>query len=263
MLNVLLKKTKPVALVLRAPGTNCDFETLQALKITGFEVLSAHINDLISKKVSLSGFNLLVIPGGFSFGDYISAGKIFAVEILFKLKEELTKFFLDKNRIILGICNGFQVLVKIGLLPDETFVQKVTLTENDSGRFECRWVYLKVNKKNPSILKYLPDIIQIPVAHGEGKFFMSKDVEKDIINNEQILFQYCDEDGNTSCGYPLNPNGSLKNIAGITDKTGKIIALMPHPERFMYKEQFPCFRSYEINIIPFGKLFFETIRKIL
>ena len=256
-------KTFPKALVLRAPGTNCDIETVRALEFAGFETCSAHINELIIKSVKLNNYNLLVIPGGFSFGDYISAGKIFSVEIVHRLKTDLEKFVFDSNKFVIGICNGFQVLVKMGLLPEPTFTQQSTLTENDSGKFECRWVHLKINKNNPSPLKNLPSIIQLPIAHAEGKFVAKNEVITKLFLNNQILFQYCNHEGKFSCNYPVNPNGSIKNIAGITNNYGNVIGLMPHPERFIFVQQHPFWRNSYETIVPFGKLFFENIKKIL
>ncbi len=250
---------KPKALVLRVGGTNCDKETKKALESVGFKVALEHINQLIRKKVKLSDFNLLVIPGGFSFGDYISAGKIFAIELFYKLKDEIENFILNKNNFIVGICNGFQVLVKLGLLPKPDFVQKVTLTDNDSMKFECRWVYLKVNKKNPSVLRNLPEIIELPVAHAEGKFVADKVVLDEIMEKNYFLFQYCDDKGDTSAKYPLNPNGALNNIAGITDPSGRIIGLMPHPERFVISYQHPLWANSS-KVPPYGRMFFELIR---
>ncbi|MFN3550917.1 MAG: phosphoribosylformylglycinamidine synthase I [Endomicrobiia bacterium] len=252
---------KPKVLVLRVSGTNCDKETYTALKIVGFDVCLAHINQIIRKEIKLYEYNLLVIPGGFSFGDYISAGKIFAIELMYKLRKDLENF-INEKKFIIGICNGFQVLVKLGLLPKPNFVQQVTLTENDSMKFECRWVYLKVNKKNPSVLSCLPEIIELPVAHKEGKFFAEQKVIDEIIQKNYFLFQYCDIYGNVEVGYPLNPNGAIKNIASITDSTGRVIGLMPHPERFVIPHQYPLFSSEnKKEIIPFGKLFFELIKK--
>lgn len=250
---------KPKALVLRAAGTNCDKETFNALNLVGFNTTLAHINELIRKKIDLLEYHVLVIPGGFSFGDYISAGKVFAIEIYYKLKDVFEKY-VSKNRFIIGICNGFQVLVKLGLLPKPTFKQQVTLTDNISNKFECRWVYLKTNKKNPSPLRNLPEVIKLPVAHAEGNFFANQEILDDILKNNLHIFQYSDSKGDVSVGYPLNPNGSLNNIAGITDPTGKIIGLMPHPERFIVKHQYPINYNLEDSLIPFGRLFFETIK---
>lgn len=252
----------PKALVLRAAGTNCDKETVNALELVGFDVRLSHINELIRKEVRLLDFQLLVIPGGFSFGDYISAGKVFAIEIYYKLKDELLDF-INKEKFILGICNGFQVLAKLGLLPKPTFNQQVTLTDNVSGKFECRWVYLKTNKKNPSPLKNLPEIIELPIAHAEGNFFTKEDVLKEIIENNLYIFQYSDKFGNTDVGYPLNPNGSLYSIAGITDATGKIIGLMPHPERFIISNQHPLFYLKNHSVKAYGRVFFESIKSFI
>lgn len=258
---------KPKSIVLRVGGTNCDKETVNALNMAGFDTKLVHINELIRKEVNLLDFNLLVIPGGFSFGDYISAGKIFAVELQYKLKDVIEKFVLNKKNFVVGICNGFQVLVKLGVLPEISFTQQVTLTYNDSGKFECRWVYLKTNKNNPSPLKNLPEIIQLPIAHAEGKFYANNNVIDKIVKNNCILFQYCDKDGNIVNTYPYNPNGSLLNIAGITDTTGRIIALMPHPERYIIPQQHPMFYNEMISasnrIIAYGIKFFELIRNCL
>ncbi len=251
---------KPKAIVIRVGGTNCDKETVNALNISGFDTKLVHINEIIRKEVDILNFNLLVIPGGFSFGDYISAGKIFAVELYYKLKTDLRKFISNKKNYIIGICNGFQVLAKLGLIPQPTFKQQITLTYNNSEKFECRWVYLKVNKNNPSVLKNLPDIIELPVAHAEGKFFCDKDTLNYIVKNNLNLFEYCDKNGSTDVNYPFNPNGSLNNIAAITDPTGHIIGLMPHPERFIINYQYPLFQLKE-NIIPYGRLFFNLIKE--
>lgn len=256
---------KPKSIVLRVGGTNCDKETVSALKLAGFDVSLVHINELIRKEVSLVSFNLLVIPGGFSFGDYISAGKIFAIELFYKLRDEIEKFVLNKNNFVIGICNGFQVLVKLGLLPEVKFKQQATLTYNDSGKFECRWVYLKTNKNNPSPLSQISEVIQLPVAHAEGKFVAEEKVILDIIDRNLHIFQYSDKLGNTNVGYPFNPNGSVYNIAGITDSTGHIIGLMPHPERFVIPQQHPLYDkdNFAKVILPYGKKFFELIRKAL
>ncbi len=247
------------AIVIRVGGTNCDKETVNALNLVGFDTKLVHINELIRKEIDILDFNLLVIPGGFSFGDYISAGKIFAVELYYKLKKDLEKFISNRKNYIVGICNGFQILAKLGLLPNPTFKQQFTLTYNDSGRFECRWVYLKVNKNNPSVLKNLPEIIELPIAHAEGKFFCENNILDYIIENNLNLFEYCDKNG-TPKNYPINPNGSIHNIAGITDLTGHIIGLMPHPERYIIPLQHPLYHLKR-NLLPYGKLFFSLIKE--
>ncbi|MCM8762782.1 MAG: phosphoribosylformylglycinamidine synthase I [Candidatus Omnitrophica bacterium] len=235
---------RPKVLVLRTAGTNCDKETAFAFEALGAEAELLHINVLIENKKKLFDFQILVIPGGFSYGDDIAAGKILANELKYKLSDELKKF-IQGRRLILGICNGFQVLVKAGILPgNNEFKQEVTLALNDSGRFEDRWVYLKNQKSNSKNQKCvwakdLPEIIYLPVAHGEGKFIVQdKSVLNRLMENGQIVLQYCNEEGKLT-GYPYNPNGSELNIAGICDETGRIFGLMPHPERHFQDTQNP------------------------
>ncbi len=226
--------------ILFAAGTNCDEETLFAFQRAGAEAERIHINALKEKKKTLSPYSILCLPGGFTYGDYLGAGKILANELLTSLQEEISSF-LERGGLILGICNGFQVLVKAGLLPafrSHFERPSLTLEENDSLRFECRWVYLKRNEKSPCLFtKDLPEIITLPVAHAEGKFLpKSEKVLKRLEENEMIVFTYVNEIGEPA-GYPYNPNGSIGNIAGICDPKGRIFGLMPHPERFVIREQ--------------------------
>lgn len=232
-------------IVLRAAGTNCDNETAYAfelasnkLKISS-KVDIVHINQLISKEVLLEDFQILALPGGFSYGDDIASGKIFANELKFKLKNELLKFVKD-SKLIIGICNGFQVLVNIGILPGKTFSQTSALIFNDSGKFEDRWVYLKSRSKKCIFTKGMNSkIIYLPVAHGEGKFVtLNKKVLNDIIKDNLIVFEYVTKNGKKAV-YPENPNGSMYGIAGICNKDGNVFGLMPHPERYMIKYQHP------------------------
>jgi phosphoribosylformylglycinamidine synthase I len=228
--------SKVKVLILRAPGTNCDFETQVAFETAGAEVASALVYELFRGEKRLLDYHVAVIPGGFTYGDDISAGRIMANEIRLRLGEDIRKF-VDDGRLILGICNGFQVLVKTGILPGipGQTAQPVTLTNNDSGKFECRWVYLKVNKKSPCVFTRGMDRMYIPVAHGEGKLVAAPDVLEKL----NIVVQYVDEKGKTRAGYPFNPNGSVMDIAGICDDSGRIFALMPHPERFTRWTQHP------------------------
>ena len=229
---------KPKVCVLRSAGTNCDQETSAAFSLAGACAELLHINQLVTRKRTLDDFHILALPGGFSYGDDIASGKIFANELRFKLADSLRKFIAD-GKLIIGICNGFQILVKSGLLPGEIdFSQTTSLIINDSGKFESRWVYLKP-AGDCVWTKGLKEIIYLPVAHGEGKFVVAqKQVLNRLKKNKQIVFQYCDAAGNFS-GYPDNPNGSLENIAGITDSTGRILGLMPHPERHLLSLQHP------------------------
>jgi len=244
---------RPKVIVLRAAGTNCDIETAFAFKTAGALPELVHINELFRKEKKLSDYDIMAIPGGFSYGDDIAAGKILANEIKYLLKKDILAF-ADAGKPIIGICNGFQVLVKTGLLPgtDKGLCQDVTLTFNDSGKFEDRWVYLKRPAMNgPGSLwtRNLPRVIYLPVAHGEGKFVVSdKTILNKLENNGQISFQYCDKSGNMS-GYPSNPNGSIRNIAGITNERGNILGMMPHPERFISKYGHPRWARGEYNNI--------------
>jgi phosphoribosylformylglycinamidine synthase len=228
--------TKVKTLILRAPGTNCDVESAFAFERAGAQVDLIHVGELIRQQRLLSNYQIMVIPGGFTYGDDISAGRILANELRLKLGDRIQKF-VDDGRLILGICNGFQVLVKAGMLPKSMGEnsQLLTLAGNDSGRFECRWVYLCVNKTSPCIFTRGINLIYLPVAHGEGKVV----IEPGALEELNVALYYADETGDIRAGYPHNPNGSVSNIAGICDATGRIFALMPHPERFIRWTQHP------------------------
>lgn len=238
---------RPNVLVLRTAGTNCDKETAFAFTCAGASAELAHINQLKLRKGrgrSLQDYQILALPGGFSYGDDIGAGKILANELKHKLSDEL-KEFIREGKLIIGICNGFQVLVKAGLLPGNgDWEQESTLTINDSGKFEDRWTYLRTTedgrrKTNCIWTSNLSHVIYLPVAHGEGKF-IAKDnaVLERMEKNGQIVLQYCNESGERA-GYPYNPNGSQDDIAGLCDETGRILGLMPHPERHSFGWQNP------------------------
>lgn len=241
--------------VLRTAGTNCDIETAFAFQQEGADVELVHINEFLQRRKKFKDYQILAIPGGFTYGDDIAAGKILANELKYLLWEEI-EGFIQRGNLVIGICNGFQVLVKAGILPRCDGNQCATLAWNDSGKFEDRWVYLKTNKNNSPWLKTLPEVIYLPVAHGEGKFIADQEVLEQLENNNQIAFQYVDKEGNLNC-YPFNPNGSLKNIAGITDPSGRILGLMPHPERFIHKTHHPRWTREEISV-PHGKLIFKN-----
>src|SRR4030043_2096162 len=202
--------SKVKALMFRAPGTNRDVDTQTAFEMAGAEVDSALVTELFRKEKRLSDYHIAVIPGGFTYGDDISAGKIMANEIRLRLGEDIKKFVED-GRLILGICNGFQVRVKTGILPGipGQGAQPVTLTNNDSGKFECRWVYLKVNKKSPCVFTRGIDTIYVPIAHGEGKLVAAPG----MLEKLNIVVQYVDEKGNTNARYPANTNASRKENA--------------------------------------------------
>ncbi|OEG71340.1 hypothetical protein ATZ36_15145 [Candidatus Endomicrobiellum trichonymphae] len=256
-----MKKVK--ALILRTAGTNCDCETQTAFELSGAIAERIHVNALIEKKDKIFEYDILVFPGGFSYGDDIASGKILANEVKNKLGNRIKKFALS-GRPIIGICNGFQVLVKMGLLPDpELFEQVSTLSYNDSDKFECRWVYLKTEKKiknesNCVWTKNLPDIISLPIAHGEGKFIPDGRKLLDSLNkNNQIVFRYCSKDGGKP-EYPLDPNGSVDQIAGICNTAGNVFGLMPHPERYIFALQHPARKSFCGGVYGWGKVIFQN-----
>jgi phosphoribosylformylglycinamidine synthase len=236
-------------LILRAPGTNCDKETAFAFQVAGASFSIIHVSEIIKRKSMIEKFKIFVIPGGFSYGDDVSAGRILANELKQKLKEELIKF-INSGRIVIGICNGFQVLIELGILPfSKDMKRQAALITNDSGKFEDRWVYLKVT--NRSIFTKGLDIIYLPVAHMEGKFYAEKKVLEKIERNNQIIFKYVNEKGNFA-GYPYNPNGALLNIAGITNETGNVLGMMPHPERYIFKYQHPRWQRENLPYIGDG-----------
>ncbi len=228
--------SKARTLILRAPGTNCDAETAFAFEQAGAEVSLVHVNQLIRGEQRLSDYQIIVIPGGFTYGDDIAAGKVLANELRLKLGEDIPRFVEDGG-LILGICNGFQVLVKAGIMPRPVNGSPplLTLMTNDSGKFECRWVHLRVNKKSPCVFTQGIDSLYLPVAHAEGKVVADPKVLPEL----DVVLYYTDEYGNSNAGYPHNPNGSVGNIAGIGDTSGRIFALMPHPERYIRGTQHP------------------------
>ena len=223
------------ALVLRTAGTNCDEETQFAWEQAGAVAERVHINRLVEDPKRLARYQILTIPGGFSYGDDIAAGKIFANQIVHHLAEVVQKF-LAADRLVLGICNGFQVLAKCGLLPGSdgarvTLAQKATLTSNDRGLFEDRWVHLRVDTDRCVFLEK-GEVLDMPIAHAEGKFVPGNGTPIEALEDGgQVAVRYVDPDGNAGAGYPWNPNGSIADVAGLCDSTGRIFGLMPHPER--------------------------------
>ncbi len=228
--------SKVRTLIIRAPGTNCDAETAFAFQQAGAIVSSVHVNQLICCQQRVSDYQIMVIPGGFTYGDDITAGKVLANELKLKLDDDIQRFIEDGG-LILGICNGFQVLVKAGILAKLSNGGEplLTLSANDSGKFECRWVHLKVNKESPCVFTNGIDSLYLPVAHGEGKIV----ADPKVLPKLNIVLYYTDEYGDSKAGYPHNPNGSVGNIAGICDASGRIFVLMPHPERYIRGTQHP------------------------
>lgn len=245
--------------VLYGYGINCNQETQLAFHLAiedlnlknQVNVHQIHVTELIRKEVSLGDFAMLTIPGGFLHGDDISAGKILASKMKTYLDTEL-KTFINQGKLVLGICNGFQFLVKYPLIPGIYSTQRYTLSENNTGRFIDRWVTVKVNEDACPV--YLREIhrLRLPIRHAEGRFVASQNHVEKLNQNNQIGMQYADHHGDLAEGeFPLNPNGSELDIAGICDNNGRVFGLMPHPEAFVHPLQDPDWlmerRSGEIN----------------
>lgn len=239
-------------LILRTAGTNCDGETGFAFEYFGARVDYVHINQLLCGKCSLKDFHILAIPGGFSYGDDIVSGRILANEIKLRLGQAVERFIAD-GKLIIGICNGFQVLVRAGILPGEldsnlswtpATRQSATLTYNDSAKFEDRWTHLKLTGKS-AWTEGVKKVMYVPVAHAEGKFVTeSSELLAKLNTNNQVVFRYCTSEGEDP-DYPGNPNGSVEHVAGITDRTGRILGMMPHPERHFLFRQHPYWTRLE------------------
>jgi phosphoribosylformylglycinamidine synthase I len=227
--------SSPKALIIRAPGTNCDEETAAAWQMAGAAAETWHIRRVLEAPEALDRFQVVTIPGGFSYGDDLGAGRILATKLA-ALGEALARF-RDRGGLILGICNGFQVLVRSGLLPGGGIA--ATLARNDSGRFESRWVRLG---QSPGHTPFIADSepIELPVAHGEGKFLTARPEDlASLLSRGQVVLRYVDESGQPAASYPANPNGSAGAVAGICDATGRVFGLMPHPERHVEPTHHP------------------------
>lgn len=229
---------QPRILVLRAPGANCDLETQFAFERAGGLVERVHINRLREQPALLQRYQILALPGGFTYGDDVAAGKILASQLAHHLSDALRQF-RDADRLILGVCNGFQVLLKAGLLlqPDDDG-PLATLSFNTSGRFEDRWVHLQVQPGKCPFLKGC-DRLFLPVAHGEGNFRVRQQwILQGLEQSGQLVLRYVDAEGKPG-PYPINPNGSQADVAGLCDPTGRVLGLMPHPERHILPTQHP------------------------
>jgi len=255
------KRQRVKALVLTGYGLNCDYETDYSLKLAGAESCRIHINEFMenqkpgSKKL-LKDYHILIIGGGFSWADDHGAGVIMASKLKRHLGEQIEEFISD-GKLILGICNGFQALVNLGLLPgfeNNYKERRVALTYNDSGNFIDTWVTLKINQASPSVFTKGELKMELPVRHGEGKFYASDEDIDLLFKNNQVVLQYAGRDGREANDiWPLNPNGSLKSIAGICDPTGRIFGLMPHPEAFNHYTNHPDWTKKKEALIREGK----------
>jgi phosphoribosylformylglycinamidine synthase I len=252
---------KPIkALVLTGYGLNCDYETDFALKLAGAEPQRIHINKLINGDRTggargLEDYHILVFGGGFSWADDHGAGVLMASKLRHHIGKQIERFIND-GKLILGICNGFQCLVNLGLVPgfDTRYTERrVAVTYHDSGNFIDTWVNLSVNRESPCVFTRGISSLELPVRHGEGKFYAAKENIDRLFKNNQVVMQYADHDGRRAQGrWPLNPNGSLEDIAGICDPTGRIFGLMPHPEAFNHFTNHPEWTRRKETIIRQG-----------
>ena len=231
---------KPNVLILTGYGINCDWETEFAFREAGARAERVHINDIIQDRKRFFRHQILAVPGGFSFGDDLGSGKVLGNKIRTHLRDEVLEFVAG-DRLVIGICNGFQVLVKSGLLPHPSpeLKQEVTLTFNLSGKYEDRWVRL-TRKSGKCVFTAGIEMISAPVAHGEGRFFAEDATLDALERQDQVVFQYASPAGGPArVRFPENPNGSVRDIAGICDATGRIFGMMPHPERHLFFTSHP------------------------
>ncbi len=238
---------KPSVLILRTAGTNCDAEAAHAFELAGANVASLHLNRLLENAALLHQHQMICLPGGFSYGDDISAGRIFANQIVHRLADAMRKF-VDDGKPILGVCNGFQVLVKTHLLPGPIAGrtgQTCTLTNNDSGRFIDRWIRVRSRSSKCIWTKGLPEM-DLPIAHGEGKFVPADDIVRQALwDADRVALTYTSAEKEPHDSG--NPNGSVDDIAGICDETGLVFGLMPHPERHFARHQQPDWAARHEN----------------
>ena len=256
-------------LVMRVGGTNCDSETQRAFQALGVQAETRHLNELIKQR-NLMDYHALVFPGGFSYGDYVRSGAILARMLSVKLGKEL-RAFIDHGRPIVGICNGFQILVEEGLLPGfegASAYPEASLANNIPQGFKCKWVYLKnLNSGKCIFTSKIPrgKVLSMPIAHGEGRFLFPKEKEDQLlqrlVDEDMTVLRYCCKDGTEANGkYPENPNGSFHDLAGICNREGTIFGLMPHPERAFYWWQQPDWTAQQcMQQFGDGKLIFESL----
>lgn len=250
---------KPKAMILKADGINRDVELAEAFIMAGGEADIMHVNTLRENKRLLKKYQIVALPGGFSYGDDVVSGKIHAVELTSFFQESLQEFIDRKDTLMIGICNGFQALIRTGLLPFRTIGQmQATLNTNASGHFECRWIRMSVEKNSKSVFMKKSEIVTYPIAHGEGRFFCDEETLAKVEKEKLVVFRYIDEMNKPTMDYPENPNGTLNSIAGITDPTGRILGLMPHPECFTRIEQHPNWRRGEVAV-PQGLELFQNM----
>ncbi|MFA5995330.1 MAG: phosphoribosylformylglycinamidine synthase I [Patescibacteria group bacterium] len=224
---------KPKILILSGYGLNRESDAEYAWRQAGADPEIVHINDLIAGRKKIKNYQVFMIPGGFSYADETGSGNALANKIKYNLGDQIIKFISD-GKLVLGVCNGFQVLVNLGLLPginEDYESRRVALQYNASARLQCRWVHIKNYSKKCVFTKNLNDLIYCPVAHGEGNFYTDDKTLQELYDNDQIVFKFVDANGKPANGkFPVNPNGALQDITGICDATGRVLGMMPHAE---------------------------------
>ncbi len=250
---------KPKAIVVTGNGTNCEREMAHACRLAGAEADIVHTSLLFSGEKRLKDYNFLNLPGGFLDGDDLGSARAGAVRFRFgavslpdgarRFMDDLTEF-ISSGGLVLGVCNGFQLMVKMGLLPGfdgEYTKPRVSLMHNDSGRFEDRWVSLAVDPASPCVFTSGMEKIYVPVRHGEGKFVPGDPETFERMARERLfVVKYADGEGNPTMDYPANPNGSTDAVAGVCDPTGRLFGLMPHPEAFLHRTNHPRWTREEM-----------------
>ncbi len=239
------------ALIITGHGLNCEAETRAAFALCGAEVTLTHLNDLQRAPQQLLDYHLLTLIGGFSFGDHLGAGTVFANRLRYHLGAELREF-IARGRLVLGICNGFQTMARLGLVPalgGDHFAPEVALAPNDQGVFRDAWITLRANPRSPCVFTRGLDVLPLPVRHGEGKFMaLNSDVLGQLEAADLVALRYIDPvSQEPAVEFPHNPNGSLNAIAGICDRTGRLFGLMPHPEAYLSPFNHPHWQRQKIN----------------
>jgi phosphoribosylformylglycinamidine synthase subunit PurQ / glutaminase len=249
--------TQPSALIICGDGINCDVETAYALESSGFNCSKMYANQLWEADRPLANVQLLVIPGGFAFGDEIASGKVLALKLKQRMQEEIFEF-IDSGRLLMGICNGFQVLTQLGVLPFSSIdkLHAGRLAKNSSGKFINRWVGLKVNPEHPSLFLAGLESFELPIRHGEGRFEVSDGLSEGDL--KQLSKQFC-------LNYTQDVNGSYKQVAALTNEKGNVFGIMPHPEAFVRTTQHPAWTEAKYGSIrqlePVGRTIFQNVFK--
>ena len=244
-----MKRSEIKSLVITGFGLNCEKETAAACRLAGSVPELVHLNDLLAGKAALEQYHFLTFIGGFSFGDHLGSGTVFANRVKFNLREQLQKF-VDDGKLVIGICNGFQTLTRLGMVPaldGDYFTQTAALAHNDSGVFRDDWCILKANPSSPCVFTRGLDMVRLPLRHGEGKFVAEPQVLAQIEARNLVAVRYANADGSFATEFPANPNGSLNSIAGICDPTGRVFGLMPHPEAFLSPFNAPDWTRVKAN----------------